>query len=203
MKDSETSKWTEVRGRIAKVHAAGEKGDATAPERERQILKARAKELAREPRDAEVEADWIHAVEFELAGESYALPLDQVQEVCLLKELTLVPCTPPFVLGIINLRGEIRTVIDLKKFFELPDAGITDGNKILLIGNDEMRLGLLADSIRSVRRVRLADMQPALPTMTGIRSEYLRGVTSDRIVMLDAGKILADPRILVDDKDQA
>jgi purine-binding chemotaxis protein CheW len=159
--------------------------------------------MAQEPHAAEVDSEWIEVIEFTLAGESYALPLDQVSEVSVLKELTPVPCTPPFVLGIINLRGEIRTVIDLKKFFDLPEKGITDLNRVILVQNDEMQLGILADSISSVRRVRLDDLQPALPTMTGIRADYLRGVTSDRVVVLDSGRILADDRIIVDEQPRA
>ena len=113
-----------------------------------------------------------------------------------------VPCTPPFVLGIINLRGEIRTVIDLKKFFDLAAVGITERNKIILIEQGGMQLGILADAIRGVRHIPLADLQPALPTLTDIRDDYLRGITSERLVVLDAAKILSDPRILVDDNEQ-
>ena len=164
------------------------------------ILKARARELAREPLAAELAGDLLEAVEFELASEHYAIALAQVREVSLLKELTPVPCTPPFVLGIINLRGEIRTVIDLKKFFDLTDKGITELNKIIIIEHDDMQLGILADAIRGVRRIRLNDLQPALPTLTGIRADYLRGVTSDRLVVLDAAKILSDNRILVNEE---
>jgi purine-binding chemotaxis protein CheW len=203
MNGAEPVGWTEARGKIAEMQVAIEIGFVPTPEQETEILKERAKALAEEPKAADVEADWLEVVEFDLAGESYALPLSQVREVSLLKELTPVPCTPPFVLGIINLRGEIRVVIDLKKFFNLPEKGITDLNKIIIIQNDEMQLGILADSIRSVRRVRIDDLQPALPTMTGIRVEHLRGVTSDRVVILDSGKILSDKRIIVDEQPRS
>ena len=200
MSDSAPNIQTDAPGGTAEMQAAGGADSARISEREKQVLHARAKELAREPRAAETAGNWIEVIEFELAGEAYALPLAQVCEVSLLKELTPVPCTPPFVLGIINLRGEIRTVIDLKKFFDLPEKGITDLNKIILIQNDGMQLGILADSIRGVRRIRLDDMQPALPTMTGIRADYLRGVTGDRLAVLDAARILSDQRILVDEE---
>lgn len=190
-------------GRIGEVQSATETGFALSPEEEKAVLKARARALAQEPDAAEVAADWLEVLEFDLGGERYALPLAQVRVVSLLKELTPVPCTPPFVLGIINLRGEIRTVIDLKKLFDLPEEGITDLNKIIMIQNDEMELGILADSIRNVRRVRIGDMQPALPTMTGISADYLRGVTSDRLMVLDALRILADKRIIVDEEPHA
>ena len=143
-------------------------------------MKARAQELAREPKAGMSASETLEAVEFDLASERYAFPLAQVREVSLLRELTPVPCTPAFVLGIINVRGEIRTVIDLKKFFDLPDARITELNKIILIQNGEMQLGILADAIRGVRRIPLGEMQPALPTLTNIRADYLLGITSDR-----------------------
>jgi purine-binding chemotaxis protein CheW len=203
MNEPEPIQWTEARDKIGELQAAVETGFGPTPRQEREILKDRARILAREPEAADVETDWLEVIEFDLAGESYALPLAQVREVSLLKELTPVPCTPPFVLGIINLRGEIRVVIDLKKFFDLPEKGITDLNKIIMIQNDEMQLGILADFIRNVRRVRIADLQPALPTMTGIRADYLRGVTSDRLVVLDSGKILSDKRIIVDEQPRS
>lgn len=193
----------ELPTRIGEAQSAAETGFAPASAKEKEVLKTRARELAQEPQAAEVEADWLEVLEFYLGGERYALPLAQVRVVSLLKELTPVPCTPPFVVGVINLRGEIRTVIDLKKFFDLPEMGITDLNKIIMIQNGEMELGILADSIRNVRLVRISDMQPALPTMTGISADYLRGVTSDRLIVLDALKILADKRIIVDEEPHA
>lgn len=199
MNDSETNIWKDARNRVREVQAAVETGLTLAPKEEKEILRARAKDIAQEPNASDVESEWLEVLEFELGGESYALQLANVRVVSLLKDLTPVPCTPPFVLGIINLRGEIRTVIDLKKFFGLPEKGITDLNKIIMIQNDEMELGILADSIRGVRRIRIADLQPALPTMTAISADHLSGVTSDRLMLLDASKILADKRLLVDE----
>ena len=120
------------------------------------------------------------------------------------RELTNNSTNPPVGArepGIINLRGEIRTVIDLKRFFDLPDAGITELNKVILIRTGEMELGILADAILGVSRIPLAELQPAPPTFTAVRADYLRGITSSRLVVLDAARILSDPRILVDDKD--
>ncbi len=200
MTTHEATDWEEVRRRITSIRTAIERGFTPSPEEERRILKTRAHELAREPESGVAEADTLEIVEFELAGEHYAFPLAQVSEVSLLHELTPVPCTPAFVLGIINLRGEIRTVVDLKKFFDLADSGITELNKIILIEQDSMQLGILADAICGVRRIPLADLHPALPTLTDIRADYLRGITSERLVVLDPGKILSDKRIVVDEE---
>lgn len=200
MNTNEPTDWNEVHRHIETVRSAIDQGFTLSPDANRQILQQRARALAREPLVAEAASEWLEAVEFELGGEHYALPLAQVQTVCLLKELTLVPCCPPFVLGIMNLRGEIRTVIDLRKFFDLPDHGITELNKIIIIEQGEMQLGILADAICGMRRIRLGDLDAALPTLTGICAEHLRGVTSDRLVVLDAAKLLTDHRLLVDEE---
>lgn len=197
MNTSVQTDWEEVRRRLDAIRTAIDQGFTRTPAEEMLILKARAQELAREPKTSEAAADTLEVVEFELASEHYALPLSMVRTVSVLKELTPVPCTPPFVLGIINLRGEIHTVVDLKKFFALPDKGITELNKIIIIHHDDMQLGILADAIRGVRHVLLHDLDPAMPTLTGIRADYLRGVTRDRLVVLDAARILSDQRILV------
>ena len=201
MNAQEPTDWVEIRRRIDVIRAGMEQGTALSPDSGRRILKARARELAREPERSVSAEETIEVIEFDLANERYAFPLAQVREVSLLHDLTPVPCTPAFVLGIMNMRGELRTVIDLKKFFDLPGTGITDLNKVILIRNGDMELGILADAIRGVSRIPLVGLQPALPTFTDIRADYLRGITSERLVVLDAAKILCDPRILVDESD--
>ena len=113
-----------------------------------------------------------------------------------------MPCTPPFVLGIINVRGQILSVIDLKKFFDLPEKGLTDLNKVIIVKGDSMQLGILADVILGYRTISLQDVQSPLPTLTGIREEYLRGVTSERLVVLDVGSILSDKNIVIHEEVQ-
>lgn len=200
MKTPEPADWDKIRRHMEATRAAIEQGSTPSPEAERSILKKRAQELAREPERREKAEEMLEVVEFDLANERYAFPLAQVREVSLLRELTPVPCAPPFVLGIMNLRGEIRAVIDLKKFFDLPAAGITELNKIILIERGDTRLGILADAIRGVRHLRLSDLQAALPTLTDVRADYLLGITSDRLVVLDPAKILSDKRIVVDEE---
>ncbi|MEA3211647.1 MAG: purine-binding chemotaxis protein CheW [Chthoniobacter sp.] len=167
------------------------------PEDETRILKERARELASEPVAASAPVDLIQVVEFELAGEGYGIELARVRQVIALKEITPVPCTPRFVLGIINLRGEIQTVIDIRKFFDLPDRGITQLNRIIVIQSEGLHLGILADAIRGVRTIPRDSLQPPGPTFTGVRADYLRGVTEDRMAVLDAAKILSDEGITI------
>lgn len=183
-------KETAVAQEASTLQKAGEEG-------KKQLLKARARKLARDDEKEKPAGESIEVVEFLLAYETYGIESSYVREICPLKDLTPVPCTPPFVLGIINVRGEIVSVIDLKKFFDLPEKGLTDLNKVLVLKNDRMEFGLLADAILGVRSLPTYDLQPTLPTLTGIREEYLRGIAKERVVILDAGKLLSDKNIVV------
>ncbi|HEY5581789.1 MAG TPA: chemotaxis protein CheW, partial [Rhodoferax sp.] len=153
-----------------------------------------------EPVPAESADDWIEVVEFILAHERYAVASEYVREVYPLEELTPLPCTPAFVLGIVNLRGEILSVIDLKKFFDLPAKGLTDLNKVIVLESEDRVFGILADAISGVRRILRSDIQPSLPTLTGIREDYLQGVTAERVVILDAEKLLTDEKLIVQEQ---
>ncbi|MHB9122084.1 MAG: chemotaxis protein CheW [Thermoanaerobaculia bacterium] len=191
--------WSEVRQSLDAARAAVERVWAPEPEEARRALKARAHELAREPEKAQA-ADTLELVEFLLAHETYAVESRHVREVYPLENLTPLPCTPAFVLGIVNLRGEILSVIDIRKFFDLPEKGLTDLNKVIVLQSGDMSFGILADAIVGARGAPLSEIQPSLPTLTGIREKYLKGVTRERTVLLDAEKLLADQKIIVQEQ---
>lgn len=163
-----------------------------------EILRARARALARPPDAATDLTDALDIVEFRLAHERYALETRWVREIVPLRELTPLPGTPPFILGIVNVRGQVVPVIDIKKFFDLPNAGLTDLHHVILVESQGLLFGVLADALVGVRLVSLAALQSSLPTLTGIRAEYLKGVTADRLVVLDAERLASDPAIIVD-----
>jgi purine-binding chemotaxis protein CheW len=166
----------------------------------KEILAARARELARVPESARPSEDVLEVLEFQLAHEHYAVEARYVREVHPFRELTPLPFTPPFILGIVNVRGRILPVMDIKKFFDLPDGGLTDLHRIIFLHHAEVELGLLADLSVGVRLLPVEDLQPSLPTLTGVRAEYLKGVTRDRLIVLDAARILSDPKIIVEDE---
>ena len=162
-----------------------------------EILRARAKALAREAETRQTALAALEVIEFGLAHERYAFEAAYVREVHPLQDLTPLPGTPPFVAGIVNVRGRILPVIDIRKFFDLPEAGVTGAHNILLVHTAEMELGILADTVAGVRSIALDTIQSSLPTLTGVRQEYLKGVTAERLVILDVARILQDRRIIV------
>lgn len=125
-----------------------------------------------------------------------------VDQVVPLKDITPLPGTPAFLLGIVNVRGRILPVIDIRRFFDLPQIGLTDLHRIILVRSDELEFGVLADAITGLRAVPAADLQVSLPTLEGIRSDYLKGVIADRVAVLDFDRILADPRIIINHEEQ-
>ena len=162
-----------------------------------ETLRERAKALAKEPKGIDGDEAHLEVVAFMLAHERYALELAHIREVYPLKELTPLPGTPDFVLGIINVRGQILSVIDIKRFFELPEKGLGDLNQVIILQSEEMEFGILADQILGTRSIPASDIQTSLPTLTGIRAEYLKGVTGDRVVILDGQKIVSDKKMVV------
>jgi purine-binding chemotaxis protein CheW len=192
--------WSEVKQRLEAARAAIERIWTPTAEDTRRILKERALLLARETVPAEAADAAIEVIEFLLAHERYAIAAEHVRGVYPLEELTPLPCTPAFVLGIINLRGEMLSVIDIKKFFDLPEKGLTDLNKVIVLESEDMVFGIVADAISGVRRILRANIQPSLPTLTGIREEYLQGVTAERVVVLDAEKLLHDEKLIVQEQ---
>lgn len=183
--------------RLARTRAVIERAATHSSESAKKILKSRAHKLAREPDQPASAAGYIEVVEFLLAHEHYAIESRHIREVHPLERLTPLPCTPSFVLGVINLRSEILSVIDIKKFFDLPEQGLTDLNKVIVLQSEHMVFGVMADAIVGVRQIMTADIQCGLPTLTGIREAYLRGVTPERTVVLDAERILFDAHIVV------
>lgn len=161
------------------------------------ILNSRALALAQEPKETEAEDERIEIVQFSLAYERYGIEATYIGEVYPLREFTPLPCTPTFVLGVINVRGKILSVIDLRRFFDLPVQGLSDLNKVIILHDRAMEFGILADAIHGARLLPVDALQASLPTLTDRRAEYLLGVTAERLVVLDGGEILADRRIVV------
>jgi purine-binding chemotaxis protein CheW len=164
----------------------------------RSILHRRAEVLAREVKQQDCR-ETIEFTEFMISSERYGIENTYIREVYPLKEFTALPGTPAHVFGIINVRGKILSIIDIRKLFDLPSKGLSDYNKIIIIHKETMVFGILADSIVGVQRYPTQELIDTLPTLTDIRLDYLKGVTRDCLVVLDGEKLLNSPKIIVHD----
>jgi len=190
--------WEQVKRRLAATERAlAEGAHDIGPDARRAQMRERAQALAAERAPTRGAVDMV---EFELGALRLGIAAAHVHEVRHLKELTGIPCTPPFVSGIINAHGRILAVIDLKKLLYLAESGISDQNKVIILRQGDVEFGILADRIVGTTRLPLADLQAAPPGLVGQRAHCVRGIAPGRIVVLDGERLLAETDLVVDDE---
>lgn len=191
--------WTLIHQILETTHAAINREFAPPPAEVAAIMEDRARVLAATPAGVAAAAGSRTVIAFRLGGETYALESAYLREVVPCKDLTPLPCTPAFVCGILNLRGQIRSVIDLQRFLDLPASGLADRDRVLLVGAGAMEVGIVVDGMLGMQTLPPGALQPPPPTLTGRGAAYCKGVTDTHTTVLDAGQLLADPALIVND----
>jgi len=163
-------------------------------------LKNRAIAMAQEPMQKKEASIIIEVIAFTLVTEIYGIESIFVKEVYTLTDFTPLPGAPSYIFGIINVRGQILPVIDLKKFFNLPEKGLGELNKVIILSNGQMEFGILADVVHGTQEIELEDIRGVPSTVTGIGEEYLKGVTKERLIVLNAKRLLSDKSIVVNEE---
>jgi len=132
-------------------------------------------------------------VVFELAGETYGVEIATVHEIIRMQDITDIPRTPEFVEGVINLRGRIIPVIDLRKRFGLGVAEQTQSSRIIVVEVGGVTVGMIVDSVSEVLRLATNNIEPPPAVISGVDAAYLRGVgklDEQLIILLDLKKVL-------------
>lgn len=135
----------------------------------------------------------LQLVTFRLGNEEFSLDILRVQEIIRHMELTRVPRTPDFVDGVINLRGRVIPVLDLRKRFGLPSDEKTNETRIIVVDVDSKTVGLKVDAVSEVLRLPADTVEPAPAIVTGAESDYIKGVgklDGRLLILLDVEKIL-------------
>lgn len=135
----------------------------------------------------------VQLVAFRLSNEEYGVSITQVQEIIRRSEPTRIPQTPPFVEGVINLRGNLIPIIDLKKRFKLPESETDDNTRIVIVEVEDQTVGIIVDAVSEVLRLTTDAIEPPPPGVATIEAEYLKGVgkIEDRLlILLDIDKLL-------------
>ncbi|MFT2091370.1 chemotaxis protein CheW [Paraglaciecola sp. 2405UD69-4] len=134
-------------------------------------------------------------VTYKLAEETYGINVMQVQEVLRYTEIAPVPGAPDYVLGIINLRGNVVTVIDTRSRFGLPPSDMTDNTRIVIIESDEQVVGILVDSVAEVVYLRSSEIDSAPNVGTEESAKFIQGVSNrdgQLLILVDLDKLLND-----------
>ncbi|MBN1219697.1 MAG: chemotaxis protein CheW [Anaerolineae bacterium] len=175
-----------------------------------EVWARRAYELAQKPPTPAI-GKTLDLLVFWLGKERYGLEVTNVREIYPLEQLTSVPRTPNFVAGVFSARGRILSAIDLCAFFDLPAIGLSGQTKIIVVSNANLanthyanghllEVGILADEVADVTTIFKEDIQPPLTTHTGVRAEYIQGITSDLLVVLNLNALLTDKRVIIQEE---
>ncbi len=191
--------WTAVRERLARAQAATASALELSPERARAVMDERARLLARAQAVGPAPTEVLETLTFALGHERYAVESKHVREVVRLVDFTPVPGAPEFLLGVMNLRGDVLAIADLRKFFGVPQPGLTDLARVVVLGAEHAELGVLADEAHELRILSVAEVLEPHGSVAGIDREYLLGVTKDALIVLDGTRLLADPRLFIDE----
>ncbi len=138
--------------------------------------------------------DQAQLVVFQLAGEFYAVDIHQVREIIRVPEVTRVPRTPDFVEGVINLRGSVIPIIDLRKRFGMDAVEANDEQRIVVVELEDKTLGVIVDAVTEVLRIERDKIEPPSPYIVSVDTQYITGIArlEERLViLLDVARVLS------------
>ena len=142
-----------------------------------------------------VEDPILQWVTFRLDNETYGINVMQVQEVLRHTDIAPVPGAPSYVMGIINLRGNVVTVIDTRLRFGLPSAPVTDNSRIVIIEADKQVVGILVDSVAEVVYLRQSEIETAPNVGTDESAKFIQGVcnkNNELLILVDLEKMMTE-----------
>lgn len=128
----------------------------------------------------------VQLVVFKLGREEYGVSILQVQEIKRNTEITRVPHSPDYIKGVMNLRGSVLPVIDLKKRLNLPPQDHTDDTRIIIIKVEDINVGMIVDAVSEVTAIDQNSIEPPQAVVGGIAADYLSGVgkLENRLIIL-------------------
>ncbi len=137
----------------------------------------------------------LQLVSFRLAHEEYGIEIIQVQEIILMGEITRVPQTLPYIMGLINLRSTVIPIVDLRLRFGLAQQEVTDETRIMVVNVSDKTLGIVVDAVSEVLRVSRDQIAPPPPTVVGLKKDYITGLIKLEkrlLILLEIDKILGE-----------
>jgi purine-binding chemotaxis protein CheW len=132
------------------------------------------------------DADRLQLVTFEVGGEEFAVDILAVQEINRMMQITRVPQSPPEVEGVINLRGRIVPVVDLRQRFGMESRASSSESRIIVVDVSGRTVGFIVDRVHEVLRIDRNIVEPAPTMSTSVDSDYIQGVgkLEDRLLIL-------------------
>ncbi|MQR96501.1 chemotaxis protein CheW [Fictibacillus phosphorivorans] len=130
---------------------------------------------------------------FQLKDEEYAVPVQHVKSIERMQPITRIPRTASFVKGVINLRGVVTPIIDLRSRFEIEEVSHSDTTRIIIVSVGTIEAGLIVDAANDVIDLDKESIEPPPEVVGGVDAEYIRGVAKIEkrlLILLDLVKVL-------------
>lgn len=163
----------------------------------RKVLEERARVMA-QPVSQQQAGARVQYLCFRLgAVERYGVPYQYLDELLYVNNLAPVPCTPAFVAGVINHRGELLTILDLKEFFRMPAVAAGDEARIIVVKHGDMRTGLLVDGVDGYDDYQDSELSPPLSSEGVSNIAYVLGIHAGNVALLNLEALLDDPAVQV------
>lgn len=144
-------------------------------------------EEASETKDTDVaEGEIVQLVSFLLDDVEYGIDILRVHEIIRFPDITRLPNTPAFIKGVVNLRGSVIPVVDVRDRFGFPRADVTDLTRIIVIETEDKLVGLMVDNVYQVVRLPMRNIEPPSRMIEGVSDEFIEGIgrMNDRLVII-------------------
>lgn len=172
--------------------------DELTKEQKKAILDERAAFLAQTPLQTVQKENQVDVLEIVISDEKFALEARFVREASKLSSLTKLPCTPDFVLGLINFRGQILPLIDLRQILELKPAEKKSDLQVVVVQTARAQAGIAVDEITGISSIAESELQSPKQLVSTMLVPLLKGIRSDRLALLDIESVFSDPRLIVE-----
>jgi len=177
--------WEQVRSRLRTSQGEMERALAESPERITAAYRQRAARLAKADGKREAVSAGLPVLIFRLAKERYAIELQEVSEALPFDRCTRAPGSPPQFRGVVNLRGELRAVLDLAALLSIADNGGRDSGFVLMLRRPGREIGLKVDRIEELRDIRPEELSAMA------QGSFVKGIAAGALMLLNVEAVLA------------
>jgi purine-binding chemotaxis protein CheW len=142
----------------------------------------------------------MQLVGFRLDNEDYAIAITKIQEIILMKPITRIPEVPAFIEGLINLRGSVIPIVNLRKRFGLPARDVDDETRTIVVNIHDKTVGCIVDAVTQVMRISREEIQPPPLSVLAISHQYIAGLArlEDRLlIILDIDRLFDEQSAVV------
>ena len=173
--------------------------DSDAEQYREDTLLRRAEKYARPAEDdSQVDVDALRVLVFTRGQEHYAIPVYYILRGVAEPRITPLPCVPPYYRGVVNLRGQILSVLDLRRFWGIGGEAEPPNPRLIVIQAGQNPLAIQADEVLELTHIPIAEIVP--PMSAGVGLTHIQGISADGLVIVDVDSLLTDSRLYVHDE---